>query len=52
MRKLESWFIPEATKTVEDYFHEREITMDQVNLVLFSTVMFKEPINHEGAINC
>jgi hypothetical protein len=47
MRKLESWFNPEATKEVEDYSHGREMILDQVNLALFSTVMIKEPITYE-----
>ena len=51
MRKLESWFNPEATKAVEDYSHGREMTLDQVNLALFSTVTVKEPTTYEEAIN-
>jgi hypothetical protein len=51
MRKLESWFNPEATKAVEDYSHEREMTLDQVNLSLFSTVTVKERTTYEEAIN-
>jgi hypothetical protein len=51
MKKLESWFNPEATKVVEDYSHGREMTLDQVNLALFSTVMIKEPTTYEEAIN-
>jgi hypothetical protein len=51
MRKLESWFNPEATKTVEDYSHGREMTLDQVNLALFHTVTVKEPTTYEEAIN-
>jgi hypothetical protein len=51
MRKLESWFNPEATKVVEDYSHGREMTLDQVNLALFSTVTVKEPTTYEEAIN-
>jgi hypothetical protein len=39
MRKSESWFNPEATKVVEDYSHGREMTLDQVNLALFSMVI-------------
>jgi hypothetical protein len=48
MRKLESLFNPEATKAVEDYSHGREITFDQVNLALFSTVTVKESITYEA----
>jgi hypothetical protein len=51
MRKLESWFNPEATKAVESYNHAREMTLDQVNLALFSTVTVKEPTTYEEAIN-
>jgi hypothetical protein len=35
MRKLESWFNPQATKVVEDYNYGREMTLDQVNLAFF-----------------
>jgi predicted transcriptional regulator len=52
MRKLESWFNPEATKAVEDYSHGREMILDQVNLALFSTVTVKEPTTYEEARNC
>jgi hypothetical protein len=51
MRNLESWFNPEATKAVEDYSHGRKMTLDQVNLALFSTVTVKEPTTYEEAIN-
>jgi hypothetical protein len=51
MRKLESRFNPEATKEVENYNHGREMTLDQVNLALFATVIIKEPTTYEEAIN-
>jgi hypothetical protein len=51
MRKLESWFNPEATKVVENYNNGREKTLDQVNLALFSTIIVKEPTTYEEAIN-
>jgi multimeric flavodoxin WrbA len=51
MRKLESWFNPQATKAVGNYNHGREITLDQVNLTLFSTEIIKEPTTYEEAIN-
>jgi hypothetical protein len=51
MRKSESLFNPEATKAVENYNHGREMTLDQVNLALFSTVIIKEPRSYEE-INC
>jgi hypothetical protein len=52
MRKLESSFNPEATKAVENYNHGREMTLDQVNLALFSTFIIKVPTTYEEAINC
>jgi hypothetical protein len=52
MRKLETWFNTQATKAAEDYNHGREMTLDQVNLGLFPTVMIKEPTTYEEAINC
>jgi hypothetical protein len=52
MRKLESWFNPQATKVVEDYNHGREMTLDQVNLALFSTEIIKESTTYQEAINC
>jgi hypothetical protein len=51
MRKLESWFNPQATKAVEDYNHGKEITLNQVNLALFSTEIIKEPTTFEEAIS-
>jgi hypothetical protein len=51
MKKLESWFNPQATKVVEDYNHGRETTLDQVNLALFSTEIIKEPTTYEEAIS-
>jgi hypothetical protein len=49
MRKSESWFSSQATKVVEDYNHEREISLDQFGF--FSTEIIKEPIIYEEAIN-
>jgi hypothetical protein len=51
MRKLESWFNPQAIKVVEDYNHGREIKLYQVNLALFSTNIAKEPTTYKEAIN-
>jgi hypothetical protein len=51
MKKLESWFNPQATKVVEDYNHGGEMTLDQVNLALFSTEIIIEPTTYEEAIN-
>jgi hypothetical protein len=50
MRKLENWFNSQATKAVEDYNHRREITLDQVNLALFSTEIIKESTTYEEGI--
>jgi hypothetical protein len=52
MRKLESWFNPQCTKVIEYYNHGREMTLDQVNLALYSTEIVKEPTTYEEAINC
>jgi hypothetical protein len=51
MKKLESWFNPQAIKVVEDYNHEREITLDQVHLALFSAEINKVPTIYEEAIH-
>jgi hypothetical protein len=51
MRKSESWFNPQITKEVKDYNHGREMTLDQVNLALFSTKIIKEPTTYEEEIN-
>jgi hypothetical protein len=51
MKKLESWFNPEATKVVENYNDGRDMTLDQVNLALFAKVIIKEPTTYEEAIN-
>ena len=52
MKKLESWFNPQATKALDDYNRGREILLEQVNLALFTTAMTKEPTNYEEALNC
>jgi hypothetical protein len=52
MKKLESWFNPQATKVIEDYDCGREISLEQVNLALFTTALIKEPSSFEEAINC
>jgi hypothetical protein len=51
MRKLESWFNPQATNMVKDYNHVKEMLLDQVNLALFSMEIVKEPTTYEEAIN-
>jgi hypothetical protein len=30
MKKIESWFNPQATRAINDYNHGREITLDQI----------------------
>ena len=52
MKKLESWFNPQATKVIEDHNHGREILLEQVNLALLTTDFMKEPSSFEEAINC
>jgi hypothetical protein len=52
MKKLENWFNPQTTRAVEDYNYGREITLDQVNLTLFSAEFVKESTTYEEAINC
>jgi hypothetical protein len=51
MKKLESWLYPHATRAVKDYIYRMELTLDQVNLALFSADFVKEPKNYEEAIN-
>jgi hypothetical protein len=51
MRKLESWFNPQATKIVDELDHGREIVLEQVNLALLTTSFTKEPSSFEEAIN-
>jgi hypothetical protein len=51
MKKLDSWFNPKVTRAVEDYNHEVEITLNQINLALFSTEFIKEPKAFEEAKN-
>jgi hypothetical protein len=52
MRKLESWFNPQATKIVDEFDCGREIVFEQVNLALLTTSLTKEPSNFEEAISC
>jgi Reverse transcriptase (RNA-dependent DNA polymerase)/gag-polypeptide of LTR copia-type/Zinc knuckle len=52
MKKLESWFNPQATKVIEDYDRGRAISLEQVNLALFTTAFIKEPSSFEEAVNC
>jgi hypothetical protein len=40
IKNLESWFNPQATIAVEYDNYGREITLDQVNLALFSADFF------------
>jgi hypothetical protein len=50
-RKLESWFIPQATKIVDELDRGREILFEQVNSALLTTSFTKEPSSFEEAIN-
>jgi hypothetical protein len=52
MRKLESWFNPQATKIVDELDRGRDIVFEQVNLALITTSLTKEPSSFEEAINC
>jgi hypothetical protein len=52
MRKLESWFNPQATKIVDEFDHGREIVLEQVNSDLLTTSFTKEPSSFEEAIKC
>jgi hypothetical protein len=52
MRKLESWFNPQATRIVDEFDCGREIVFEQVNLALLTTSFTKEPSSFEEAINC
>jgi hypothetical protein len=44
MRKLESWFNPQATKIVDELDHGREIVLEQVNLALLTLLLLKNPL--------
>jgi hypothetical protein len=50
-KKLENWFSIQATRAVEDYNYGRELTSDQVNLVLFSADFIKKSTIYEEALN-
>jgi hypothetical protein len=52
MRKLESWFNPQATRIVDEFDCGREIVLKQVNLALLYTSFTEEPSSFEEAINC
>jgi hypothetical protein len=52
MKKLESWFNPQATKVLQDHNPGRETLLEHVNLALFTTNFVKEPSSFEEAINC
>jgi hypothetical protein len=52
MRKLESWFNPQATRIVDEFDRGREIVLEQVNLALLTTSFTKEPSNFEESVNC
>jgi hypothetical protein len=50
--KIQGLFNQNATRTVEDNSYGRELTLDQVNLALFSADFVKEPTTYEEALNC
>jgi Reverse transcriptase (RNA-dependent DNA polymerase) len=52
MKKLKSWFNLQATKVIEDYDCGRKISLEEVNLALFTTAFIKEPLSFEEAISC
>jgi hypothetical protein len=52
MRKLKSWFNPQATKIVDEFDRGREIVFEQVNLALLTDSLTKEPSSFEKSINC
>ena len=52
LRKLDSWFNPQARVAVEKYEQGREITLEQTNIALFSTNVIKEPTTFDEAWNC
>jgi hypothetical protein len=52
MRKLESWFNPQATNIVDGFDRGREIVLEQVNLALLTTSFINEPSSFEEAVNC
>jgi hypothetical protein len=43
MKKLKSWFNPQATREVVEYNYGRDITLDKINLALFSADFIKDP---------
>jgi hypothetical protein len=51
LKKLESAFNPHAKKAIDDYNHGREISLEQVNFALFTTIVIKEPSSCKEAIN-
>jgi hypothetical protein len=52
MKKLESWFNPQATKEIDDHNRGRYIWLEQVNLALCTTAMIKKTKNYEKSLNC
>jgi hypothetical protein len=52
MKKLESWFNPQAKQAVNDFKEGRQISFHQVNLALFTTVTVNKPTAFDEAWNC
>jgi hypothetical protein len=52
MKRLESWFNPQATKVIEKCDCGSEILLGHVNMALFTIAFIKEPSSLEGAIYC
>jgi hypothetical protein len=52
MKKLKIWFNPQAKQAVNDFKEGREISLDQVNLALFTTATVNEPTAFDEVWNC
>jgi hypothetical protein len=52
LRKLDSWFNPQARTAVEDYKEGRKITLGQANMALFSIEIIKQPKHYNETLNC
>jgi len=52
MRKLESWFNPQAKQAIKIYKDGREISLEKVNLALLTTSSLNEPTTFDEAWNC
>ena len=52
MRNLESWFNPQEKQAISAHKEEREISLEQVNLSLFTTATIDEPMTFDETWNC